>query len=116
MIVRDRDGVDMSYSDEHSRALLLLTSLFCNLLFEYSMIYTNHLHSPTLYLSDSYQYILLGYPIKTHCKSCISDQNYQRYITSPFSSLKSSYFTSSQQSQERYFLDNLWLHVSDLLF
>ena len=95
-----------TYVDEHSQTLLLLTSNFAIYSLYTPRFYINCWHSHTYYPGDLYHQILLDYLIPTHFKSCISDQNYQRYVTSPFSSLKSSYFTSSQQSQERYFLDN----------
>ena len=71
-----------------------------------STTYTNHPRSPTLYLGNLYHRILLDYPIPTHFELRISDQNCQRYGTSPFSSVKESYFTSSRRSQEQYLLDN----------
>ena len=43
--------------------------------------------SHTSYPGDLYHRILLDYPIPTHFKSHLLDQNYQRYATSPFSSL-----------------------------
>ena len=68
--------------------------------------YTDHSCSPILYFGDLYHRILLDYPIPTHFESRISDQNCQRYGTSPFSSVKESYFMSSRRSQEQYLLDN----------
>ena len=68
--------------------------------------YNNRLCSHSYYFNSLYHRILLDYPIPTHFESRISDQNFQRYATSPFSNLKSSYFTSSWRSQEQYLLDN----------
>ena len=89
--------------DEHYRALRLLTSYFAI----YSTYQLHKLHqSLALYLGNLYHQILLDYPTPTHFKSRISDQNCQRYATSPFSSVKASHFTSSRRSQEQYLLDN----------
>ena len=90
--------IDLRHADEHSRALLPLTSNFVIYFLHTPWFYINHSRLHTYYLGNLYHRILLDYPIPTHFKSRLSDQNYQRYVTSPFSSLKSSYFTSSQRA------------------
>ena len=85
----------MNDDDEHSQALLPLTSYFVIYSLHTPWFYVNCWRSHTYYLGDLYHQIFLNYPIPTHFKLRLSDQNYQRYATSPFSSLKSSYFTSS---------------------
>ena len=92
--------------DEDSEALLPLSSNFAIYSLNTPRFYINRWHLHIYYLGNLYHQITLNSPIPTHFKLHLSDQNYQRYTTSPFSSLKSSYFTSSQQSQECYFLDD----------
>ena len=98
--------IDSSHGDKHSQVLLPLTSNFVIYSLYTPQFYINCWCSHTYYPGVFYHQIFLDFPIQTHFKLCISDQNYQRYATSPFSSLKSSYFTSSWLSQEHYFLDN----------
>ena len=106
----------MLHIDEHSQALLPLTNYFVIYSLHTPQFYINHSHLHTYYPGNLYHQILLDYLIQTHFKLRLSDQNYQRYVTSPFSSLKSSYFTSSWQSQEHYLLVLLFLLFYTLFY